>query len=357
MLPKTCLQPDRQDISNCKTSLEFLYERSLQQEYISFRNKNCQHHLSTLLPFCFSVTSVHVISPIDQDIRPRHEPAPLSRQIHHQPIQIILRPQPIHWCPIPPDLLLALELLGTIQRRIHIAGADAIDADTVLGPLGAHRFGHLNHARLGGIVRALLLRVVDDAAGHRRDEDDAAVLGPTGRGFRVAGQFALALSLVGAVGVGGLDHVFADGAGDAKGADEVDFQGFLEGLGAVGLGGPVGEGDTRRVDEHVDGAEFLDDLAHGGVDFALVDHIDVVVFDGDFGGLGELLGHLLAQEWLDVEDGDGFDAGFAQGLGHVETETSSTTGNVSGILEVRKSGLPGHDGDFIHGHESRHGRC
>ena len=103
-----------------------------------------------------------------------------------------------------------------VQRRLHVARGDAVDADAARGPLGRERFAELDDAGFGGVVRALLLRVEDAGAGHAGDEDH--------RG-RVAGR----------KGPG-------EGAGGDEGPGEVDVDQVAEERDRVGLSFDVGAG-------------------------------------------------------------------------------------------------------------------
>src|SRR5205807_1464791 len=71
------------------------------------------------------------------------------------------------------------------------------DAYAAGAPLGGERPGQMVHRRLRGVVIALLLRLVDDEAGHRADVHD-------GPGLRV-------------------QHVLAEGAAAPTRAVEIDI--------------------------------------------------------------------------------------------------------------------------------------
>ena len=62
------------------------------------------------------------------------------------------------------------------ERRIREAGADRVDAHAALRPLVGHALRQHDDARLGRVVRALLLwQWVHDQAGHGRDVHNIAV--------------------------------------------------------------------------------------------------------------------------------------------------------------------------------------
>jgi len=98
---------------------------------------------------------------------------------------------------------------GKFTRR------DAVDTDAILGPLSSKRLAELDHTSLGGIVAGLLLRVVDDGAGHGGNEDDGSglVLGHQGT---------------------------TNGLGHHEGTGQVDIDQTAPHLEIVGLGWDVG---------------------------------------------------------------------------------------------------------------------
>ena len=62
------------------------------------------------------------------------------------------------------------------ERRVGKAGADRVDAHAALRPLVGHALRQHDDARLGRVVRALLLgQGIDDQAGHGRDVHNIAV--------------------------------------------------------------------------------------------------------------------------------------------------------------------------------------
>ena len=134
---------------------------------------------------------------IDNAIATRHKARRVASKKDGQIIQLVRIAQPMLRRHRRPDLLLALERRKPVQRRVHVARRDAVDADTVTGPFGGEGFAELDDGGFGGVVAALFLRVVDDGAGHAGDEDDGAA---------------------GALG----DHLAAAGLGDEEGAGEVD---------------------------------------------------------------------------------------------------------------------------------------
>lgn len=73
-----------------------------------------------------------------------------------------------------PDFLLRVKRRHPIQSGVHVAWRNAVDSYVVLCPLCGEGFAQLDDGGFGGVVAALFLRVVDDRAGHGRDEDDGA---------------------------------------------------------------------------------------------------------------------------------------------------------------------------------------
>ena len=71
-------------------------------------------------------------------------------------------------------LLLPFQQRFAVQRRIHVAGRDGVDADGVGCPFRSEGFGQLGDGGFGGVVGALLLRVQDAGAGDGGEEDDGA---------------------------------------------------------------------------------------------------------------------------------------------------------------------------------------
>lgn len=109
---------------------------------------------------------------------------------------------------IDPNLLLSVESGNTVERSVHVSGGDGVDADVVFGPFSSKRLGQLDDASFGGVIARLLLRIVDDRAGHGCNENDGS------------------RSLL-------LDHLTANGLRDEEGAVNVDIDESSEFLGGV----------------------------------------------------------------------------------------------------------------------------
>lgn len=83
-------------------------------------------------------------------------------------------------------------------------------------------------------------------------------------------------------------------------------------------------GDTGGVEEDVNLAVVVDNVADGLLDGTTVTDVDLVEANVDTGLLGELASGLLAELLLDIHDGNATDTDLREGLGHVEAETTTT---------------------------------
>ncbi len=158
-----------------------------------------------------SIRKTHV----NNTITPSHIRRSIRSKEDRQIIQLIHIAQPALRRHTRPDFLLRVQSRHPIERRIHVAGGNAIDANAMLGPFRGQRSTELDDGRFGRVVAALFLRVVDDGAGHGGDEDD------------------------GAGGAGG-DHGAAAGLRDEEGARDVDVEEAAEFLRVVFFGFDVG---------------------------------------------------------------------------------------------------------------------
>lgn len=199
-----------------------------------------------------------VIPAIHQNIRPRSIAARIARQIQIRPLQLLRLPLPPHRNLIAPHILdIGLDEIANLRR--HIPRTHRIHPRKP-HPLHRQRPAHVDHARLGRIVRGLQLRDVDDVRAHGGSGDERAV--------------AEAGDVVG--GLLGFEDL-AGGAGAVEGAVEVggdDFAVVVEG--AFGQGALL-PGDARVGDEDVEPVvEFGDLRADGGVDGVGVGDVDGV---------------------------------------------------------------------------------
>src|SRR5258708_31457596 len=80
---------------------------------------------------------------------------------------------PAHRCTTDPGIVHpGIVLDEGIKGGRDVGGRHGVDTDAPGAPLGRERFGEMVHRGLGGVVIALLLRLVDDEAGHRADIHD-----------------------------------------------------------------------------------------------------------------------------------------------------------------------------------------
>lgn len=91
-------------------------------------------------------------------------------------------------------------------------------------------------------------------------------------------------------------------------------------------------GDASGVDEDINLAEAIMDVLDGLSDLIVPADIHGIVDGLDTGLLLNLLGSLLADVWLAIENGDATDTSFNKALGHVVAKTTSAA--VVSIREV-----------------------
>jgi hypothetical protein len=151
------------------------------------------------------------IATVDQAVVAGHEAGTVGGEVNGKVVQVVDSTETLLRGLIDPDALLGVKSGDTVERSVHVARADGVDANLVTGPLGGEGLGELDNAGLGGVVTGLLLRVVDHGTGHRGDVDD-----------RTAGL--------------GLDHLLADSLGNKEGAGDVDVDETTELVVVIGLG-------------------------------------------------------------------------------------------------------------------------
>lgn len=137
------------------------------------------------------------VTTVDQAVVSGHVSRALAREIDGQVVEVVNGAKTLLGGVVDPDTLLGLEGRDTVEGSVHVSGGDCVDTDLVASPFGGERLCELDNSSLGGIVAGLLLRVVDDAAGHGGNEDDAAT-------------------------VAGGDHVATDGLCDEERTGDVD---------------------------------------------------------------------------------------------------------------------------------------
>lgn len=207
-----------------------------------------------------------------------------------------------------PDLLLGLEGGDTVEGGVHVTGGDAVDTDVVLGPLSGDGLGVLDDTGLGGVVAGLFLGVVDDAAGHGGNEDEAA---------RLAGGH----------------HGTTNGLGHEEGSRKVDVNETTEHGRVVGLSLDVGVGNTSSIDEDVRNAKVLDNRLDSGIDGATVTNVNLEEGDGETRLLVQLSSGDITKILVGVKDDDSFGTGLSAGASHVVAEATGATGDDDNLAE------------------------
>lgn len=210
---------------------------------------------------------------IDSKIRTGDITTGIAQQVHDRALQVFGRAHFADGDQRRPGLVefrvVVEDLAG--QRRQHVPGGDAVDADVGVRPFDGQTGGEVADGGLGRVVWRLGLRHVDDGAGHAADHDDAAV-GDAASLHQVAG------------------HACREEVCPV----DIDAPEFLDPVVRVRLGGEV-LGEARRRDEVVDLAVLGDDL---------VDAVRYTVRVRDVGIVGRHLGRLLVWEVLCEQPND-----------------------------------------------------
>src|SRR5882672_6662963 len=121
-------------------------------------------------PFKISASSPARIAPVDEDDAPGHQACGVRRQKQDDGRDLVDLPHPGHRRTADPGIVhLRVAFDECIERRRDVGRRYGVDPDATRAPLGCERLGEMVHRGLGGIVVALLLRFVDDEAGHRPD--------------------------------------------------------------------------------------------------------------------------------------------------------------------------------------------
>ena len=248
------------------------------------------------------------VATVDDNVGASHEARRVRGQEDAKTVQVLNCTQTVLGSQGLPDLLLGLEGGDTVEGSVHVTGRDAVDTDVVLGPLSGNGLAKLNDTGLGGVVAALLLRVVDDAAGHGGNEDNAT-------------------------GLASGHHGTSDSLGHQEGTSKVDVDETTEHGGVVGLSLDVGVGNTGRVDEDVRSTIHLDDGVDGSVDGSAVTNVNLEEGDREAGLLVQLSGSLVTKLLVGIKNDDSLSTGLSAGAGHVVTQTTSTTSDDDGLAE------------------------
>ena len=202
----------------------------------------------------------------------------VARKIDADGAQFFGFAQPAHGCHSVPLSDQGLKSgRGEGQIRADVAGADAVDPDTLLGPFDGQGLGELDHACLGSVVSALGLRHVDDVGRHGSRVDDAAA----------------------AVG----KHVPAcDGI-----SQEDTVEVYIDVLLPLGVGHLVScfvDADTGVGVAEVQTAKLRYDCVHHGLYISFVGHVALEGDDLPAGGFSDLFSCFLSCFQIHVHDSD-----------------------------------------------------
>src|ERR1700694_1648584 len=128
-------------------------------------------------PFQISASSPARIAAVDENDAPGHQACGVRGQKQDNRGNFVDLPHPGHRRAANPGIVhLRIAFDECIERGCDIGRRHGVDAHAARTPLGRERFCQMVHCGLGGVVIALLLRFVDDEAGHRTDVHNAAGL-------------------------------------------------------------------------------------------------------------------------------------------------------------------------------------
>src|SRR5450432_1032835 len=178
-------------------------------------------------PFKISASSPARIASVDEDDAAGHQACGVRRQKQDDGGDLVDLSHPGHRRAADPCIIhLRVVLDECVEGGGDIGWRHRVDPDAAGPPLGCERLGEMVHCVLRGIVVGLLLRFVDDKAGHRADVHD---------GTRFCVQ-----------------HMLAEGAAAPEGAIEIDVDDvqpmFVRYLFSRGLASR----DACIIDENVD---------------------------------------------------------------------------------------------------------
>lgn len=271
---------------------------------------------------------VESVTTVNDDVGTSHEAGSVRSEEDAETIEVVDGTQALLGSERLPDLLLGIKGGNLVKGGIHVAGGDAVDTDVVLGPLSGEGLAELDDTGLGGVVAGLLLRVVDDGAGHRSNEDDGA-------------------------GLASGHHGAANSLGHQERTVEVDVDETTEHGGVVLLSRNVGVGNTGRVNEDVRGAIKVNDVLNGSIDGVTITNVHLEERDRKAGLLVKLGSRLVAKLLVGIKDGNGLRASLSAGASHVVTKTTGTTVNLLVndlriVIWSKKDSLPSDDDDLTH---------
>lgn len=114
----------------------------------------------------------HGITTVDLQIVASHVGAGVASQVDVGALELLRLTIAAHGDHRQPEVLsILVHEVG--QTGVNVTGRDAVNAGKV-APLVREGARHVDTARLGDVVRALFLGVVDDVAGHGRSDDEVA---------------------------------------------------------------------------------------------------------------------------------------------------------------------------------------
>lgn len=249
---------------------------------------------------------VAAVATVNEQVGASHEAGRVGAEVDANAVELVDITQAVLGSEAAPDLLLGVESGDTVESSVHVAGRDGVDTDVVLGPFGGNGLAELDDTGLGGVVAALLLRVVDNGARHGGDEDQAAWL--------ASGH-----------------HGAANGLGHEECTSKVDVNQATEHGRVVCFGLDVGVGNTSGVDESVGSAVDVNDGVDSGVDGSAVTDVHLEEGDGDARLLVQLSGGFITKLLVGIENDNVLSTSLGAGAGHVVTETTGTTSDNDGL--------------------------
>jgi hypothetical protein len=111
---------------------------------------------------------------VDYKVASGHERRGITGKEDRQVVELINVTQALHRGARNPELFLSIQSRDTVQRGVHVTGTDRINSNTIWGPLSGEGLGQHDHTGLRSVITALLLRPVNDASTHGRNQDHRA---------------------------------------------------------------------------------------------------------------------------------------------------------------------------------------
>src|SRR6516164_7838218 len=124
-------------------------------------------------PVSFDASLPACVAAIDKNNTSSHQARRLGSKEKNDGCDLVYLPQPRHRRAAHPGVVhTGVAFDEGIEGRFDISGGNRIDPHAARGPLGGKRFGQMVHRGFGGVVIALLLRLVDDKPRHRTNIDN-----------------------------------------------------------------------------------------------------------------------------------------------------------------------------------------